>query len=45
MRRPALPTGTYSNPIDTFLSAKLADKQLALSPPADRRTLIRRMYF
>ncbi len=28
--------------IDEFIRAKLADKELALNPPADRRTLIRR---
>uniref|UniRef100_UPI003562F796 c-type cytochrome domain-containing protein n=1 Tax=Stieleria sp. TaxID=2795976 RepID=UPI003562F796 len=28
--------------IDAFIRAKLADKQLEMNPPADRRTLIRR---
>jgi hypothetical protein len=31
--------------IDQFLERKLAEHQLAFSPPADRRTLIRRAYF
>jgi len=33
------------NPIDAFLLAKLASKHLFPSPPADRRTLIRRIYY
>ena len=32
------------NPIDAFIGAKLAEKNLAPSPEADRRTLIRRVY-
>jgi hypothetical protein len=34
-----------SNPIDAFLGAKLAERGLAMSAPADRRTLIRRATF
>jgi hypothetical protein len=33
------------NPIDHFVIAKLAEKGLTPSPEADRRTLIRRLYF
>ncbi len=33
------------NPIDAFIGAKLAEKRLGQSPEADRRTLIRRVYF
>lgn len=48
LKRPVPPSvrgGTFSNPIDTFVAAKLADQNLALSPEADRVTLIRRLYF
>ncbi|MBI1177732.1 DUF1553 domain-containing protein [bacterium] len=34
-----------SNPVDRFIEAKLESKGLHLSPEADRRTLIRRLYF
>ena len=40
--RPAVPGGAV-NPIDAFVRAKLAEKKLAPSPVADRRTLIRRV--
>jgi hypothetical protein len=43
VKRPQVPQGT--NPIDHFVSAKLSDKGLSLSPGADRRTLVRRLYF
>src|SRR5205807_1569831 len=33
------------NPIDHFVVAKLREKNLTLSPEADRRTLIRRVTF
>jgi hypothetical protein len=39
------PTSTVRNPIDNFLLAKLAEKKLSYAPEADRRTLIRRLYF
>jgi cytochrome c553 len=50
VKRPAVPKpGTrYSvlrNPIDAFLLSKLGDKGLEFAPPADKRTLIRRVYF
>jgi len=35
----------YSSPIDAFVLAKLAPKHWPLSPPADKRTLIRRACF
>ncbi len=33
------------NPIDRFVWARMVDQNLTPSPPADRRTLIRRAYF
>jgi hypothetical protein len=44
--RTAPPAGlAQQNPIDAFLLAKLAEKKLEFSPEADRRTLIRRLFF
>lgn len=42
LAKPAIPGGT-PNPIDSFIYARLAEKQLTPSPEADRRTLIRRV--
>ncbi len=39
------PQSADRNPIDAFIRAKLAEKGLAPSPEADRRTLIRRLSF
>jgi cytochrome c553 len=39
------PKSKIQNPIDAFITARLAQSQLTLSPEADRRTLIRRLYF
>ena len=41
---PQLPE-TSTNPIDAFIASKLAANQLEPAPPADRRTLIRRLYY
>jgi len=41
---PAVATGS-SNPIDAFIAAGLAEKQLAFNPEADPRALIRRVSF
>jgi hypothetical protein len=40
-----IPQNSGSNPIDAFIQAKLAQKELNLSPTADRRTLLRRLKF
>jgi hypothetical protein len=50
VKRPAVPQvrnaqGAIRNDIDRFVSAKLSASGLALSPEADRRTLIRRLKF
>lgn len=45
VRRPTVPPSAFSNPIDAFISAKLAEKKLQLSPVADKRTLLRRVTF
>jgi len=39
------PLGSFENPIDAFILAKLESKGLNLSPPADKRTLLRRVTF
>jgi mono/diheme cytochrome c family protein len=48
--KPAVPSianreSSIENPIDAFVVAKLDAKGMKLSPPADRRTLVRRLYF
>ena len=44
--RPAVPVvAGVSHPIDAFIRAGLAEKKLAPSPEADRRTLIRRISY
>src|SRR5882762_144677 len=35
----------FTNPIDAFVVARLSQNNLMPSPEADRRTLIRRLYF
>ena len=42
--KPAVPTAA-GNPLDGFIQAALTGRGLRPSPPADRRTLIRRVYF
>ena len=44
LRTPAVPAGV-ANPVDAFIVARLAKDGLALSPQADRATLIRRLSF
>lgn len=43
--KPEVPGKSSGHPIDAFVQAKLREKQLASSPEADRRTLIRRLTF
>jgi hypothetical protein len=49
IHKPALPAvknkAWVQAPIDAFILAKLEEKRLKPSPPADPRTLIRRLYF
>lgn len=50
VKRPAVPEignrkSEIGSPIDAFLAAKLAEKGLSFSAPADPRTLIRRLHF
>ncbi len=45
VRRPGVPKSNYTNPIDAFIAAKLAEKKLTLSPIADKRTLLRRVTY
>lgn len=42
---PGLPTEQEVNPIDRFILARLREKGLTLSPPADPRSLIRRLCY
>ena len=50
IKKPIVPTiqnpkPKIQNPIDAFILTKLAQAGLTMSPEADRRTLIRRLYF
>jgi Protein of unknown function (DUF1549)/Protein of unknown function (DUF1553) len=48
LRRPAMPASyahTSTHPIDAFIRAKLSENKLAPAPEADKRTLLRRVYF
>src|SRR5262249_31484687 len=42
VKRPPVPTSHGKHPVDAFLGAKLAERGLSPSPPADKRTLLRR---
>lgn len=44
--KPEIPAGSHSsNPIDAFIQEKLRAKGLSPAPPADRRSLLRRVYY
>ncbi|MBL8867748.1 MAG: DUF1549 domain-containing protein, partial [Planctomycetia bacterium] len=43
--RPQPVPATASHPVDAFLLAKLQERNLSFAPPADKRTLIRRITF
>jgi len=43
IKRPDVPSG--ANPIDHFVRKTLSDAKMEPAPPADRRALIRRVYF
>jgi hypothetical protein len=45
VKRPAVPKGEFTNPIDAFIVARMRERNLTLSPPADRRTLLRRVTY
>ena len=47
LRRPKLPggSGNARTPVDLFVQNKLAERKLAPSPAADKRTLLRRVCF
>ncbi len=45
VKRPAIPKSSLANPIDAFVRAKLSEEGLSPSPPAEKRVLLRRVYF
>src|SRR5688572_9012220 len=49
IKSPAPPTvrnrDRVQSPVDAFLLAKLEGKKISFAPPADKRTLMRRVYF
>ena len=46
LNQPALRTGAHElNPIDAFVLERLQNEGLTPAPPADRRTLMRRVYY
>lgn len=44
LSKPVIPAGE-TNPIDAFISRRLREEKVSPAPEADRRTLIRRLYF
>jgi hypothetical protein len=45
LERPPVPSSMSANPVDAFIRHQLREKKLTPSPEADRRTLVRRLYF
>jgi len=50
IKHPSIPVSRLTdhalrNPIDAFIQTRLADDRLTPSPPADKRTLLRRVHF
>ncbi|MCA9064336.1 MAG: PSD1 domain-containing protein, partial [Planctomycetaceae bacterium] len=48
VKKPALPEDALSssrNPVDAFIQQSLSAHQMTMAPPADRRTLLRRLYY
>lgn len=45
LKPPTLNLAVGTHPIDHMVRAQLSDRRLSPSPPADRRTLLRRLYF
>ena len=44
-RTAGLPMDWVQTPVDQFIAAKLTERNLTPSPPADRHTLLRRVYY
>src|ERR1700722_19687035 len=45
LTQPTVPNNSGQTPVDKFLQAKLHEKNLAFSKPADPRVQVRRLYF
>jgi len=45
LTRPPVPSSTTAHPVDAFLQDRLRKEGLTPSPEADRRTLVRRLYY
>lgn len=43
VKRPPVPAGAFTNPIDAFISERLVREKLAFSPEADKARLLRRV--
>ena len=45
LHREPIPPSTVTNPIDSFIQVRLSQSEIVMSPPAEARTLARRLYF